>query len=104
MPTAKQPPTWTNDIKKLFTPTDVAHMKPRGYDLSSYDDVKAKSADILGPPKINRCHRGNLGPRRGWIFSRHGSTGASYNSRVIPGEGAGAALMATFDRPWRHQV
>lgn len=35
--------TWTNDIQKMFTPTDVAHMKQvtnNQLDLSSYNSVK----------------------------------------------------------------
>jgi hypothetical protein len=66
MTAAKQPPTWTNDIKKLFTPTDIAHMKPRGYDLSSYDDVKAKSADILGAVKDQSMPPGRPWPQD-WV-------------------------------------
>lgn len=38
--------TWTNDIQKLFTPTDIAHMQSKGIDLSSYDDVKINAVPI----------------------------------------------------------
>ncbi len=59
---ASQPPTWTNDIHQLFTALDVAHMKPRGYDLSDYDDVKAKSAAILTAVKNKVMPPGNPWP------------------------------------------
>ncbi|MDP9263864.1 MAG: hypothetical protein M3O85_06035 [Acidobacteriota bacterium] len=41
--------TWTNDIAKLFTATDVAHMKGvtgGALDLSSYQSVKIWAAKI----------------------------------------------------------
>ncbi len=38
--------TWTNDIKKMFTALDIAHMKPKGIDLSSYDSVKINAVPI----------------------------------------------------------
>lgn len=66
MAVARQSPTWTNDIKKLFTATDIAHMKPRGYDLSSYDDVKAKSAAILAAVSNKSMPPGNPWPQN-WV-------------------------------------
>jgi hypothetical protein len=50
--------TWTNDIQKLFSPLDVAHMKTIGIDLSSYQSVKinavriysAVSGGVMPPP------------------------------------------------------
>jgi len=38
------PVTWTADIKNLFTPTDIAHMKMQAQpiDLSSYDEVSTR--------------------------------------------------------------
>jgi hypothetical protein len=43
------PVTWTKDIAKLFTPTDVAHMKGvtgNRLDLSSYQSVKVWASAI----------------------------------------------------------
>jgi hypothetical protein len=40
------PVTWSNDIKQLFTAVDVAHMKKKGIDLSSYQDVMLNAAQI----------------------------------------------------------
>jgi hypothetical protein len=58
------PPTWTNDIAKLFTPTDIAHMKqqtmsfgPNQLDLSSYASVKTWAPQIL--PRVTS---GNMPP------------------------------------------
>jgi hypothetical protein len=65
-PAVNPNPTWTNDIQPLFTPTDVAHMKPRGYDLSDYDAVKAKSADILAAVKNQVMPPGNPWPSA-WV-------------------------------------
>jgi hypothetical protein len=52
------PVTWTNDIQKMFTATDIAHMKTKGIDLSDYQSVKINavpiynqvSAGIMPPP------------------------------------------------------
>lgn len=41
--------TWTNDIAKLFTSTDVEHMKQvtnNALDLSNYDSVKVWATKI----------------------------------------------------------
>lgn len=38
--------SFAKDIRPMFTDTDVAHMKPLGLDLSSFDEVKA-SADSI---------------------------------------------------------
>lgn len=35
-----QPLSFAKDIRAMFTDLDVAHMKPKGMDLSSYDAVK----------------------------------------------------------------
>lgn len=43
------PVTWTNDIKKLFTPLDVSHMKQvtmNALDLSDYQSVKIWATKI----------------------------------------------------------
>jgi len=60
-------PSFAHDIRPLFTDEDVQHMKFR-FDLSSYQDVKNNSADIL-----NRVSRpaGSPGimpppPRKPW--------------------------------------
>jgi hypothetical protein len=45
------PVTWTNNIQKMFTSTDVAHMKQvtgGALDLSSYDSVKVWATKIYG--------------------------------------------------------
>ena len=38
--------TWTNDIRKLFTATDIAHMKTKGIDLSDYTSVMINAVAI----------------------------------------------------------
>ena len=45
--------TWTDDIHGnrvtpggMFTPLDIAHMKTKGIDLSSYDSVKINAVPI----------------------------------------------------------
>jgi hypothetical protein len=38
--------TWVSDIQKLFTPTDIAHMKTKGIDLSNYQDVMINAVAI----------------------------------------------------------
>jgi hypothetical protein len=38
--------SFAKDIRPLFTDVDVAHMKPRGIDLSSKDDVTKSAAAI----------------------------------------------------------
>lgn len=46
------PYTWTNDVKKLFDPTDVACMiNNGGFDLSNYDDVVANAPQIYAAVK-----------------------------------------------------
>jgi hypothetical protein len=42
-------PTWTNDIQKMFTPTDIDHMNNQDppIDLSSYDVVRGLAGQIL---------------------------------------------------------
>jgi hypothetical protein len=44
---ANRPTSFQLHIRPLFTANDIAHMKPRGWDLSSYDFVKSKSKEIL---------------------------------------------------------
>jgi hypothetical protein len=44
-----KPVTWTNDVAKLFTAKDVAHMKQvtgGALDLSSYDSTKVFASKI----------------------------------------------------------
>lgn len=38
--------TWTNDIRKLFTPMDITCMKKAKIDLSDYQSVKVWAAQI----------------------------------------------------------
>lgn len=38
--------SFANDIRPLFRDIDVAHMKAAGFDLSKYDDVKARAQSI----------------------------------------------------------
>jgi hypothetical protein len=64
--TRNEPPTWTKDIRPLFRQVDVDHMKPRGYDLSDYDDVKAKSADILTAVQTKHMPPGHPWPSA-WV-------------------------------------
>lgn len=41
------PVTWTNDIKQMFTPVDVAHMKTaKNFDLSDYNSTKIWALQI----------------------------------------------------------
>lgn len=39
-------PTYMADIRFFFTPDDISHMAPKGYDLGTYDGVKANASDI----------------------------------------------------------
>jgi hypothetical protein len=39
-------PTWLGEVRYFFRPQDVACMKPRGIDLSSYDAVKEHATNI----------------------------------------------------------
>ena len=41
-----QNPTYMADIRQFFTDYDIAHMGPKGIDLSSYDGVKANAPTI----------------------------------------------------------
>lgn len=45
---AEAPTSFAADIRSLFRTKDVDSMKPRGLDLSSYDDVSARADVILG--------------------------------------------------------
>jgi tyrosinase len=38
--------TWEANIKQMFTATDIAHMKVKGIDLSSYQDVMINAVPI----------------------------------------------------------
>jgi hypothetical protein len=38
--------SFQTDIRPLFRPVDIDHMKRRGLDLSKYDDVKNNGQDI----------------------------------------------------------
>jgi hypothetical protein len=49
--------TWTNDIQAMFTATDIAHMKTKGIDLSSYQDVMINAVSIY-----NRVSSGSMPP------------------------------------------
>jgi hypothetical protein len=51
------PVSWNNDIKKLFTATDIAHMKTKGIDLGNYDSVK-----INAVPIYNQVSSGSMPP------------------------------------------
>ncbi len=41
-----KPITWSKDIMHMFTAVDVSHMKTKGIDLSSYEDVKINAVLI----------------------------------------------------------
>jgi hypothetical protein len=43
--------TWTSDIQKMFTPVDVQHMKTKGIDLGSYQDVMINAVQIYSRVK-----------------------------------------------------
>src|SRR5262245_2614143 len=58
-------PTWENTIKGLFNDADVACMKRRGLDLSSYQDVKAHAQGIL-----DAVSRGFMPPGSPWPASK----------------------------------
>jgi hypothetical protein len=55
-------PTWTKDIRPLFTEVDVQHMTNQGIDLSQYDVVKSNSANILAAVSAGRMPPGNPWP------------------------------------------
>jgi|SRR5690242_20774951 len=40
-------PTWTDDIQKMFTQTEIHCMQRQGIDLSSYDSVSNNAQQIL---------------------------------------------------------
>ncbi|MEA2139686.1 MAG: tyrosinase [Solirubrobacteraceae bacterium] len=50
-------PTYMADIRNFFTPDDVNHMAPKGYDLATYDGVKDNASDIYG-----QTQAGNMPP------------------------------------------
>jgi photosystem II stability/assembly factor-like uncharacterized protein len=56
-----QTPTWETDIKGLFNDVDIACMKRRGLDLSSYQDVKANAQGIY-----DAVSRGFMPPDNPW--------------------------------------
>ncbi len=58
-------PTWENAIKGLFNDADIACMKRRGLDLSSYQDVKINAQSIL-----DSVERGFMPPGNPWSQSQ----------------------------------
>lgn len=46
MPNRGDQVSFEHDIKPLFRPKDVKSMKPFGFDLSKYEDVKARANRI----------------------------------------------------------
>lgn len=63
--TAISTPTWEDDIQHLFNDGDIACMKRRGLDLSSFQDVKANAQAIL-----DAVSRGFMPPGNPWPSSR----------------------------------
>jgi photosystem II stability/assembly factor-like uncharacterized protein len=59
-----QTPTWESNIKGLFNDADIACMKRRGLDLSSFQDVKANAQGIL-----DAVSRGFMPPGNRWPAS-----------------------------------
>ena len=53
------PITWSKDIMHMFTAVDVAHMKKKGLDLSSYNDVMINAVQIY-----SRVATGSMPPPR----------------------------------------
>jgi hypothetical protein len=49
--------TWSGNIQKMFTATDIAHMKTKGIDLSKYQDVMINAVAIY-----NRVQSGSMPP------------------------------------------
>ena len=48
--------TWTNDIQKLFTPTDIDHMKAvLNIDLGNYQSVKINAVRIYSAVSRAAC-------------------------------------------------
>ncbi|AUH66549.1 hypothetical protein [Paracoccus zhejiangensis] len=43
--------TWTNDISKMFTQTDISHMKTKGIDLGDYRSVSINAVAIYSRVK-----------------------------------------------------
>ena len=58
---SRNPVGYANDIKRLFTETDRAHMELM-LDLWSYDDVKEHANDILGAVENGRMPPGSPWP------------------------------------------
>jgi hypothetical protein len=54
-------PTWLANIRQMFVPEDISHMRPQGIDLSSYDNVKALATSIYG-----QVATGNMPHGRTW--------------------------------------
>jgi tyrosinase len=54
-------PTWYGNIRNLFTPTDVSHMRGIGIDLASYDVVKLHAGNIY-----QQTAAGNMPPHNPW--------------------------------------
>jgi len=55
--TCSGPVTWNANIKQMFTATDIAHMKTKGIDLSSYQDVMINAVQIY-----SRVSTGSMPP------------------------------------------
>jgi|HubBroStandDraft_1064217.scaffolds.fasta_scaffold244810_2 hypothetical protein len=54
-------PSFATDIRPMFRDIDVAHMKPAGFDLSDYEDVKRHAAAIAAAVR-----RGSMPPDVRW--------------------------------------
>jgi hypothetical protein len=48
------PVTWSNDIRQMFTPTDILHMKTKGIDLGDYHSVKINAVPIYNQVSSHR--------------------------------------------------
>lgn len=83
-------PTWQADIKGLFNDGDIACMKRRGLDLSSYQDVKANAQSILDSIASGFMPPGNPWPQN-WIdtFRRWIEIGAPEGGTPVPGDQPG---------------
>ena len=83
-------PTWETDIKGLFNDGDIACMKRRGLDLSSYQDVKANAQNILDAISSGFMPPGNPWPQN-WIdtFKRWIEIGAPEGGEPVIGDKPG---------------
>jgi tyrosinase len=96
-------PTWYADIRKMFTPTDITHMKAHGLDLSSYDEVKNNAGNIYGqvaaghmPPPPNAWSQAWITTFLNWMTNGF-PKGTNATSALLL-QASGTAILAAPSR------